>query len=164
MGTKNLIFFLQKSLKLNLTCAEELKSTFNQVGLTYMSTSGMHRRPFEGRHLVIYWTFQILFLNSFSTVSETDEWIMNENDSTVIFIHNLFSLSLSIAFMLLFINSFLNSSFILRMSMLLSCYLIKCFICLSNCWNWIQEKNSKRPVNKYFPPWASCLLSWQLPS
>ena len=23
-----------------------------QVGLTYMSTSGMHRRPFEGRHLV----------------------------------------------------------------------------------------------------------------
>ena len=28
MGTKNLIFFFQKSLKLNLTCAEELKSTF----------------------------------------------------------------------------------------------------------------------------------------
>ena len=24
-----------------------------QVGLTYMSTSGMHRRPFEGRHLVL---------------------------------------------------------------------------------------------------------------
>ena len=24
-----------------------------QVGLTYMSTSGMHRHPFEGRHLVI---------------------------------------------------------------------------------------------------------------
>ena len=49
MGTKNLIFF-QKSLKLNLTCAE-----INiQVGLTYMSTSGMHRRPFEGRHLVLF--------------------------------------------------------------------------------------------------------------
>ena len=28
MGTKNLIFFSQKSSKLNLTCAEELKSTF----------------------------------------------------------------------------------------------------------------------------------------
>ena len=36
-----------------LTCAEELKSTFKWVSIcTYMSTSGMHRRPFEGRHLV----------------------------------------------------------------------------------------------------------------
>ena len=30
-----------------------------QVGLTYMSTSGMHRRPFEGRHLVGYYGMHI---------------------------------------------------------------------------------------------------------
>ena len=45
---RNLIFFFQKSSKLNLTC-------------TYMSTSGMHRRPFEGRHLVV----QVLVILSF---------------------------------------------------------------------------------------------------
>ena len=28
-----------------------------QVGLTYLSTSGMYRRPFEGRHLVFYLPF-----------------------------------------------------------------------------------------------------------
>ena len=53
---KNLIFFFQKSSKLNstciLTCAEELKSFKWVSTCTYMSTSGMHRRPFEGRHLV----------------------------------------------------------------------------------------------------------------
>ena len=60
METKKFDFFFQKSLKLNLicilTCAEELKSTFKLVSTcTYvycMSTSGMHRCPFEGRHLV----------------------------------------------------------------------------------------------------------------
>ena len=49
-------FFFQKSLKLNstciLTCAEELKSFMKVSTCTYRSTSGMHRRPFEGRHLV----------------------------------------------------------------------------------------------------------------
>ena len=53
---KKLIFFFQKSSKLNstciLTCAEELKSFKKVSTCTYMSTSGMHRRPFEGRHLV----------------------------------------------------------------------------------------------------------------
>ena len=57
METQKFDFFLQKSSKLNLTCiltcAEELKSTFKKVSTcTSMSTSGMHRRPFEGRHLV----------------------------------------------------------------------------------------------------------------
>ena len=57
---RNLIFFFQKSSKLNLTCiltcSEELKSTFKKVSTcTYMSTSGMHSRPFEGRHLVGIW-------------------------------------------------------------------------------------------------------------
>ena len=56
MGTKNFYFFFQKSLKLNstciLTCAEELKSFKWVATCTYRSTSGMHRRPFEGRHLV----------------------------------------------------------------------------------------------------------------
>ena len=27
-----------------------------------MSTSGMHRRPFEGRHLVIFYLIQLIFL------------------------------------------------------------------------------------------------------
>ena len=31
-----------------------------QVGLTYMSTSGMHRRPFEGRHLVLFYFMYII--------------------------------------------------------------------------------------------------------
>ena len=52
----NPIFFSIK-LELNstciLTCAEELKSFKWVSTCTYMSTSGMHRRPFEGRHLVI---------------------------------------------------------------------------------------------------------------
>ena len=64
MEIQNLIFFFQKSLKLNLTCvltcAEDLKSFKWVSTCTYMSTSGMHRRPFEGRHLVLnsflnYW-------------------------------------------------------------------------------------------------------------
>ena len=50
--------FFSKSSKFNLTCiltrAEELKSTFKYVSTcTYMSTSRMHRRLFEGRHLVL---------------------------------------------------------------------------------------------------------------
>ena len=49
--------FWLKSSKLNLTCiltcAEELKSFKWVSTCTYMSTSGMHRRPFEGRHLVV---------------------------------------------------------------------------------------------------------------
>ena len=58
METKKKIdfFFFQESSKLNstciLTCAEELKSFKKVSTCTYMSTSGMHRRPFEGRHLV----------------------------------------------------------------------------------------------------------------
>ena len=32
-----------------------------QVGLTYMSTSGMHRRPFEGRHLVLSLPVPLMF-------------------------------------------------------------------------------------------------------
>ena len=72
MGTKKFDFFFQKSSKLNLTCiltcAEELKSTFKYVSTcTYMSTSRMHRRPFEGRHLVgmwhhIYWNVALYLL------------------------------------------------------------------------------------------------------
>ena len=50
---KKLIFFLQKSSKLNLDLCQRAEKIV-QVGLTwtYMTTSGMHRRPFEGRHLV----------------------------------------------------------------------------------------------------------------
>ena len=55
-GNQKIWFFFQKSLKLNstciLTCAEELKSFKWVSTCTCMSTSGMHRRPFEGRHLV----------------------------------------------------------------------------------------------------------------
>ena len=36
-----------------------------QVGLTYMSTSGMHRRPFEGRHLVCISVLSVFPLNLF---------------------------------------------------------------------------------------------------
>ena len=62
METQKFDFFLQRSSKLNLTCiltcAEELKSTFKKVSTcTSMSTSGMHRRPFEGRHLVFSFFF-----------------------------------------------------------------------------------------------------------
>ena len=51
-GNQKIRFFFQKSSKFNLTCAEELKSFKWVSTCTYMSTSGMHRRPFEGRHLV----------------------------------------------------------------------------------------------------------------
>ena len=44
-------FFFQKSSKLNLTV---LKSWNQHSSMSHlMSTSGMHRRPFDGRHLVI---------------------------------------------------------------------------------------------------------------
>ena len=63
--SKNLIFFFQKSSKLNLTCiltcAEELKSFKWVSTCTYMSTSGMHRRPFEGRHLVWLFVFSYFY-------------------------------------------------------------------------------------------------------
>ena len=51
MGTKILIFFSRKfEIEFDLCWRAEINI---QVGLTSMSTSGMHRRPFEGRHLVI---------------------------------------------------------------------------------------------------------------
>ena len=50
MGTKNLIFFSKKfEIEFDMGWRAEINI---QVGLTYMSTSVMHRRPFEGRHLV----------------------------------------------------------------------------------------------------------------
>ena len=64
MGTKKFDFF-QESSKLNstciLTCAEELKSFKWVSTCTYMTTSGMHRRPFEGRHLVLLFEFSLHF-------------------------------------------------------------------------------------------------------
>ena len=42
-------FEIEFDLYFDLCWRAEIKI---QVGLTYMSTSGMHRRPFEGRHLV----------------------------------------------------------------------------------------------------------------
>ena len=55
-GNPKIWFKKKKSFKLNLTCiltcAEELKSFKKVSTCTYMSTSGMHRCPFEGRHLV----------------------------------------------------------------------------------------------------------------
>ena len=43
-------FFLRKfEIEFDLCWRAEINI---QVGLTYMSTSGMHRRPFEGRHLL----------------------------------------------------------------------------------------------------------------
>ena len=50
MGTKIWFFFSKKfEIEFDLCWRAEINI---QVGLTYMSTSGMHRRPFEGRHLV----------------------------------------------------------------------------------------------------------------
>ena len=49
---KNLIFF-KFEIEFDLYFDFCWRAKINiQVGLTYMSTSGMHRRPFEGRHLV----------------------------------------------------------------------------------------------------------------
>ena len=52
------IFFFFKKVRIWIDFYFDLcwRAEINiQVGLTYMSTSGMHRRPFEGRHLVIHW-------------------------------------------------------------------------------------------------------------
>ena len=62
METKNLIFF-SKKFKIDFDLYFDLcwKAEINiQVGLSYMSTSGMHPRPFEGRHLVS-WLKSIMF-------------------------------------------------------------------------------------------------------
>ena len=46
-------FFFSKKFGIEFDLC--LRAEINiQVGLTYMSTSGIHRRPFEGRHLVKY--------------------------------------------------------------------------------------------------------------
>ena len=49
-GNPKIWNFFPKSSKLNFDLC--WRAEIIQVGLTYMSTSGMHRRPFEGRHLV----------------------------------------------------------------------------------------------------------------
>ena len=55
MGTKIWFFFKKFEIEFDLCWRAEINI---QVGLTYMSTSGMHRRPFEGRHLVVFiWSF-----------------------------------------------------------------------------------------------------------
>ena len=73
-------FFFQKSSKLNSTCAKELKSTFKYLGLTYMSTSGMHRRPFEGRHLVVFnFLFIYLFIFFWGTLFSRKLYLKNFN-------------------------------------------------------------------------------------
>ena len=51
-GNQKLDFFSRKlEIEYDLCWRAEINI---QVGFTYMSTSGMHRRPFEGRHLVYY--------------------------------------------------------------------------------------------------------------
>ena len=58
METKNLIFFFLKfKIDFDLCWKAEINI---QVSLSYMSTSGMHPRPFEGRHLVS-WLKSIMF-------------------------------------------------------------------------------------------------------
>ena len=50
-------FFFSKKSEIEFDLYSDLywRAEINiQVGLTYMSTSGMHRRPFEGRHLVFF--------------------------------------------------------------------------------------------------------------
>ena len=78
-GNQKIWFFFLKSLKLNstciLTCAEELKSFKWVSTCTHRSTSGMHRRPFEGRHLVYLffgrWAF-ILLLRVWLIICDCD--------------------------------------------------------------------------------------------
>ena len=55
MGTKNFDFFFSKKFEIEFDLCWRAEINI-QVGLTYMSTSGMHRRPFEGRRLVIFTT------------------------------------------------------------------------------------------------------------
>ena len=55
MRTKKFDFFLKLEIEFDLYFDLYWRAEINiQVGLTYMSTSGMHRRPFEGRHLVYF--------------------------------------------------------------------------------------------------------------
>ena len=80
MGTKNLIFFSKKfEIEFDLCWRAEINI---QVGLTYMSTSGMHRRPFEGRHLVlkcispylVRWDINTTSLSNYYKVSISFAW------------------------------------------------------------------------------------------
>ena len=66
-GNQKIWFFFSKSSKLNLSCSyfdlcwrseNNILVVLNMHLNTYMSTSGMHRRSFEGRHLV----FQLCFI------------------------------------------------------------------------------------------------------
>ena len=65
-----LVFFLSSKLNfdLYLTYAKELKSFMEVSTSTYMTTSGMHRRPFQGRHLVLMCLY-IFFISSYSIIN-----------------------------------------------------------------------------------------------
>ena len=55
-GNQKIRFFFSKKFEIEFDLYFNLcwRAEINiQVGLTYMSTSGMHRRPFEGQHLVL---------------------------------------------------------------------------------------------------------------
>ena len=55
-GNQKIWFFFSKKFEIEFDLYFDLcwRAEINiQVGLTYMSTSGMHRRLFEGRHLVL---------------------------------------------------------------------------------------------------------------
>ena len=57
METPKFDFFFSKKFEIEFDLYFDLcwRAEINiQVGHTYMSTSGMHRRPFEGRHLVFF--------------------------------------------------------------------------------------------------------------
>ena len=47
-------FFFSRKFEIEFDLCWRAEINIFQVGLTYMSTSVMHRRPFEGRHLVAH--------------------------------------------------------------------------------------------------------------
>ena len=61
-----LLFFLSSKLNFDLYFELCQRDEIIQVGFNkhlYMTTSGMHRRPFEGRHLVVYLSFNIFIIS-----------------------------------------------------------------------------------------------------
>ena len=77
--------FFQESLKLNLTCAEELKSTFKVV-LAYMSTLAMHRRPFEGQHLVDF--RKLKFSRFIAKILPIESYLQNWHETVFYLLNN----------------------------------------------------------------------------
>ena len=61
-GNPKILFFFQKNLKFNFDLCQRAEIVQAGLNMNLYDDIGMHRRPFEGRHLVWYLNYASSFI------------------------------------------------------------------------------------------------------